>query len=569
MNPVKFVKSLIRGLCFPAILLLTSLPTFAQPTNDACGVATLVSGTACVTTPGSFRNGAATATATPGISAFCGGATTSADVWYSFVAQTTNPTIRLSNMGSSLRSSNTRLQLFNTNSCTAATLNANSNNCASGTTINSMTLSPATALTIGNTYQIRVFITGASAAAGMANTWGFEICVQDAVPANNLCGSPTVLTSSTSCVSTTGSMYGSTITGTTISAPNCGLGATYDVWYRFVANTTNPTITLSNIGGGFVNPQMQLLSNNCGSTYTSYFCGTTSISANYLTPGTIYLIRVFSTSATAPVSTAGSNTNFDICVVDPVTTVPPANDNCPNAVNLSVNSNCASVNGDMSIATPSPEPLGGTCLGLNGYDVWYKFKAITANETVTLGSIGANFLNPRIEILSGSCGSFTSVLCGASPLVATTLTPGATYYVRVYSQTPPAPNGNARFSICVTTPDLPTVRYGNSYVNISQKTTGGVVRVGDTLEIRMTIHHSLATTLTRLRFVDSVPTNTTMLTGPTDRLKVITNEGLTYKAYTFAGGDDAGTYLANPPAGQYNIRMNLGFGASNPAAPVQ
>ncbi|RZK47424.1 MAG: T9SS type A sorting domain-containing protein [Pedobacter sp.] len=562
MNPIRFLRSFFRGLlCFTLILMFSVFAT-AQPANDNCGSSTLLtSGFAPTPVAGVLRNGGGPSTATAGISAFCGDAA-SPDVWYRFVAQSPFPSIRLTGMSANLRTSNTRLQVFNTSSCAVGTLDINSNGCASGTTANSLSLVPSNALTPGITYLVRVFTNAASIAPG---TWSFNIAVVD-VPPNNLCGTPTILTSSTGCITTTGNMYGATLTSpTNITAPDCSAGVTYDVWYRFVAGTTNPTISLSNIGTGFQNPQMQLLSNNCGSTYTPYYCGTTSINANYLNPGTTYFIRVFSTG-TAPVTAADAG--FDICIVDPVTTVAPANDDCAGAVNLSVGSNCANITGNMAIATPSPEVLGGTCAGPNVYDLWYKFKAVTPNEIISLSSIGANFLSPQIEILSGSCGSFTSVLCGSSPLVATTLTPGNTYYVRVYSTTGAAPNGNGRFNICIQTPDLPSVRFGNSYVNITQKTTGGVVRPGDTLEIRMTIHHAATSTITNLRFVDSIPINTTMLTGATDRLKVITNEGLTYKSYTLATGDDAGTYLASPPAGEYNIRMNLGFGPSDPGIPV-
>ncbi|HTE27905.1 T9SS type A sorting domain-containing protein [Flavitalea sp.] len=569
MNPVKFVRSCFKGLLFPIVFFLLSIPAMAQPGNDACTTPTLLtSGTVCSNIAGGLRHTSGSATSTAGISAFCG-ISASPDVWYSFVAQSTLPVIRLDNMGSNLDNSNARLQIFNTTSCVAATLNASSYGCASGTGADNMSLTPSTALTIGVTYLVRVFTSGNSVGAGTVGTWAFDICIQDPVPANNLCANAILLTASTSCVNTRGNMYGSTVSAATIAAPNCASGANYDVWYRFVANTTNPTISLSNIGAGFINPEMQLLSaTSCTAGFTSYYCGTTTIMANFLTPGTAYWIRVYTTSVTPPVAPAGGNAGFDICIVDPVTTVPPANDDCSGAVNLSVGSSCANVAGNMAIATPSPQPLGGTCASPNAYDIWYKFTAVTATETVTLSAIGTSFLNPRIEILSGNCGSFTSVLCGTNPLVANTLTPGTSYYVRVYSTTAPAPNGNARFNICVTNPNLPAVRFGNSYVNITQKTTGGVVRVGDTLEIRMTIHHAAGSSISRLRFVDSIPSNTTMLTGPTDRLKVITNEGLTYKSYTLGSGDDAGTYTASPAAGQYNIRMNLGFGTSNPGIPV-
>ncbi|MHA4846034.1 T9SS type A sorting domain-containing protein [Flavitalea antarctica] len=543
-----------------------TLPAMAQPANDLCSTPQqLTSGTTCVTTSGSFRPATGSYTATGGLVAFCGDAA-SPDIWYSFVAQTTSPTITLSGLGNSLKT-NGRLQIFSAASCTPATLNSSSYGCASGTGGNDMSLIPSTALTPGETYLIRVYTSLSSTAAGNDASWRFDICVQNTAAVNDLCGSAILLNGSTSCVNTRGTFYGSSLSTTNIIAPNCASGVTYDVWYRFVANAANPTINLSNIGTGLVNPGIQLLSDNCGGSFTSFACGTTSLAPTNLTPGATYYIRVFSTNPTAPVSTPGNNVGFDICIVDPIA-LPPANDNCGGAVPLSVGSSCVNTQGNMAGSTTSTEPLGGSCTGPNAYDVWYRFTAVSANQTISLSSIGANFLNPRIEILTGGCGLFSTVLCGASPLVATTLTPGTTYFVRVYSTTGPAPNGNARFNICVTSPDIPTVRYGNSYVNITQKTTGGVVRPGDTLEIRMTIHHATGSTLRNLRFVDSIPSRTSMLTGATDRLKVITNEGLTYKGYSLAAGDDAGSYTATPAPGEFNIRMNLGFGTSNPGIPI-
>ena len=55
-----------------------------------------------------------------------------------------------------------------------------------------------------------------------------------------------------------------------------------------------------------------------------------------------------------------------------------------------------------------------------------------------------------------------------------------------------------------------------------------------------------------------------MLTGATDSLRLITNEGSTFRRYTLAGNDDAGTYTANPAAGQYQIRINIGSAPSLP-----
>ncbi len=159
----------------------------AQPGNDACGNAvTLISGTSCSNTAGTLRLSGVNATATTSISSFCGNAG-SADVWYSFVAQTAYSTITLSSMGTSM-DDNPRLQLFNTTSCTVATLNANSLACVSGTATATLSLNTSTSpggagLTVGATYLIRVFTGSGTAPSGTSSTWNFNICVTDPIPA--------------------------------------------------------------------------------------------------------------------------------------------------------------------------------------------------------------------------------------------------------------------------------------------------------------------------------------------------------------------------------------------------
>ena len=118
----------------------------------------------------------------------------------------------------------------------------------------------------------------------------------------------------------------------------------------------------------------------------------------------------------------------------------------------------------------------------------------------------------------------------------------------------------------------PLIGAGNSYVNVSKRSTGGFVQVGDTLEIRSNYffgsgyNTANARTLYRIRFYDSIPIKTTMLTGVNDSLRLITNEGLTFRKYTLAGGDDAATYNANPGAGRYQIRINIGSAPTAPSA---
>lgn len=109
-----------------------------------------------------------------------------------------------------------------------------------------------------------------------------------------------------------------------------------------------------------------------------------------------------------------------------------------------------------------------------------------------------------------------------------------------------------------------SVKFGNSYINLSKKTVGGTVQPGDILEIRVNIWFPNAYNSNNIyyaRYVDNVPTKTTFVD---DSLRLITNEGLLYKRWTLAQGDDPGAYLASPPAGEYNVKINLGKNATAP-----
>jgi hypothetical protein len=123
------------------------------------------------------------------------------------------------------------------------------------------------------------------------------------------------------------------------------------------------------------------------------------------------------------------------------------------------------------------------------------------------------------------------------------------------------------FLLLLGTVTLAQPRNGYSYVNITKQTVGGTVEPGDILEIRHSVHIKWGYnggTVYKMRYYDSLPTNTAMLTSPAGALRVITNEGVTVKSYTTGQDTDAGTYLANPPAGEYPIRINLGKNATAP-----
>ncbi len=295
--------------------------------NDDCSAATLLTESAtCSNTPGTLLYAAPTASV-PGS---CGDAN-SADVWYRFVATTSYPVITLSSIGANLNTAGIRIQLLSGSCGSWASLA-----CVTSSPLNTFTAVGGSGLVVGTTYYVRIS-TNTNTGLLTSGTYGFNICVTEP---NDLCANAITLTPTTSCNNITGNVYGATLSATSINAPDCAGSVIYDVWYKFVAQTTSPTITLSSIGASFTNPAMELLSNNCGGTFTAYYCGTTSIAADFLTPGTTYFIRVYSSAGSAPASP--TNAGFNICIVDPVATT-PFNDDCANAINLPIWNTCNNV----------------------------------------------------------------------------------------------------------------------------------------------------------------------------------------------------------------------------------
>jgi uncharacterized repeat protein (TIGR01451 family) len=189
--------------------------------------------------------------------------------------------------------------------------------------------------------------------------------------------------------------------------------------------------------------------------------------------------------------------------------------------------------------------------------VWYSFTAISAASTVTLSSVGAN-LNASgayLEVFSGTCAALTSMDCSSTGSVTINSTIGTTYYVRVYSAGSTALTSTGTFNICVTVPPAAVpanVATGKSFINITRP-NGGTIIPGDVLEIRVSVNVSNNGTnrIFRARFNDTIPANLTYVAGS---LKLLTNEGKQYAAYTDAAGDDFGMYNGT----NKTIRINLG-----------
>lgn len=138
------------------------------------------------------------------------------------------------------------------------------------------------------------------------------------------------------------------------------------------------------------------------------------------------------------------------------------NNTCGTATLLAVNGNCSATAGDLYLANAT-NPTG-SCGNRN--DVWYRF-VVPANSTfvtisVTLTSNPSSLTNTNtfIELFNtNNCATINGSSTGgcnniSTPRTYTGLTPGNTYYFRIYSSINPNINPTRwGFTVCVTTND--------------------------------------------------------------------------------------------------------------------
>jgi hypothetical protein len=136
----------------------------------------------------------------------------------------------------------------------------------------------------------------------------------------------------------------------------------------------------------------------------------------------------------------------------------PINDDCNKAINIVVNSTqfCSSVvNGTTTGSTASTTVGQSSCSPSSiDDDVWYKFTATDVKHVIELSGSSPLFF-PSFEAYSGSCGNLTSLgICASGSTggvieLATGLTIGETYLIRVYSNTS-NPGYRGPFTLCVS-----------------------------------------------------------------------------------------------------------------------
>jgi hypothetical protein len=555
MKPSKYPKTIRLIILFCSFLCIPFVQTFAQ--NECSTAVTLTSSTGCNNTNINLSSATDNASTPLG----CAAAGTYYDYWYSFTAASTTQTITLSNIGARITAP--RIQLYS-GTCGSLTSVA----CSSSP----HTSLSQTGLTVGATYYVRISQYGAFGGTG---NYKIDLCIThpQAPPANDECSGSTLLTSSTSCSNTSSTLYYATSSAGTIPTGCSVSGTVYEVWFRYVATATSQMVSLSSLGTGLSSAAtyVQMFSSStglCGGTLTSLGCSAASspLTVSSLTIGTTYYIRVFVSSN--PVGISSAAYAFNICVQQA-----GGNDLCANAIQLTSSTTCNTIAGTLHGATASsPVVAVSGCGNTGAADVWYSFIAQSANPTVTFnkGGIPTGGGNrASIQILQGSCGSFSQLYCtntnSASLNVSTSgLTIGNTYYIRIFSDQTTTPTSTWTFSLCVTDPaSTYAIETAKSYVNITKQNGGGSIDVGDVLEIRTTM------SLTGTGTIDSLSFHDTLKAGAgfafqAGTLAMRTNEGKIYGSlYTDAVGDDAAFAVGSGAGTDTTIRINFGTGANS------
>ncbi|MCY0977578.1 T9SS type A sorting domain-containing protein [Chryseobacterium wangxinyae] len=209
------------------------------------------------------------------------------------------------------------------------------------------------------------------------------------------------------------------------------------ITWNAVSGATGYKVTIGTLPGGSDIVNQQTVSTNS-------FLVPASLAAN-----SMYYLKVVAVNASG--ESQGCSTGM-------FRTTPgqPGNDECANAITLTVNPNAtctSSVQGYTLGATNSGSAVS-PCYGNADDDVWFKFIAtatshkISLNNVESIGTVDSDDI--YFQVFSGSCGSLSSVLCSdPSASLVTGLTVGSTYYVRVYSYD--GAGSNQSFNICIGT----------------------------------------------------------------------------------------------------------------------
>ncbi len=384
------------------LILISFIPSlsFAQGTTCATASPITING-ACVT--GTISD---TTQDLPNIGTCAG--TFNREGWYTFTVSGGPLNVTITGIGNNR---NIYLQLMSSTGACGSLIQIN---CANTTTVNGTQTETINTTLNNGTYYIKVVNVGSN-----GNLTLTSLCITStAAPTNATCSTATTLPCATTNLSGTTVGTSNIVNGTACSMAN------YGVWYTFVGDGNNTTISST----ATFDHEMSISSGSCGS-FTNISCNDSALTGGIETStfttvlGTNYYVYIshYLNGST----TTGTFTISRSCAPPPVA---PTNATCATATILP----CATTNlAGTTVGTSSI--VNGTTCSMADYGVWYTF--VGDGNNTTISSTAA--FDHEMSISSGSCGGFTSVSCNDSALTGGTETStfttisGTTYYVYI------------------------------------------------------------------------------------------------------------------------------------------
>ncbi|MNU70784.1 PKD domain protein [compost metagenome] len=286
-------KNLLQVTLFSCVFTISAW----SQSDDCSGAGLLTINATCTNTAfTNDENGQPEAGTTPNPSCMTG--TESSDVWYRVTG--TGGTLQVTVSGTDR---NGTIAVWS--NCPGTTQVA-CMNVASGAS-GSMTFSSVSA----TTYYIQIVRTGGGPNADMSG----NICVTSVAPppANDNCATATVITQSSSCVTTSGTVAGATNSG----IASCTGTTDDDVWYSFTATATSATITRTTGSSWDSGVEVFASTGAAPGSCIGASLGCLDPESNFivtgLTVGLNYYIRMYTWGS----GFIPSNPSFTICVTSP------------------------------------------------------------------------------------------------------------------------------------------------------------------------------------------------------------------------------------------------------------
>ena len=327
------------------------------------------------------------------------------DLWFSFTA--TDTTLSIVTKFYSVDNNTISYQLF------AGSCGSLSSLSCYGTLLNNK----LTGLVIGQQYYLRSYYPN-----GIGNAFcNFNINLISK-PVNDDCAAATELPifSAITAGSTMNRFTNDLATKTTAgcTASNTGWSTINDVWYKFIATATTHPIHIG--ADAHRTTECSVYGGSLGSlSVISSFNFFESFEVRTLTnlvPGATYYVRIG----------APGIVNFQIGIYKDV----PANNNCVNADTVLMSSSFKCENNFSISNRLTATNSTGNCSLPATKDVWFIFKATSADITVRAQQQGSVAI--RLGLLQGSCGALTCLLnTSNSSFSYSGLTVGNYYYLQV------------------------------------------------------------------------------------------------------------------------------------------